>query len=283
MLSLLASALIMSQSPDSQNSDSQNSEALPITAMTYNIRYGTAPDGEDAWPNRREALIELIRKHDPDLFGVQEAQASQVDELRQAFRTHAVVGVGRDDGLRKGEYSALFYRRSRFGLREGGTRWISATPEVPGSMGGTARFPRIFSWGEFFLAEGGRILVLNAHLDHESQEARLLGATQMAEFAQARASVPSVIMGDFNSYPGDEPISHLRKAGWQVSRPQAGPFVTFNGWKPDITEGDMIDFVLASREWSMVETTIDRSLTHAGRAPSDHFPVIVKLRLTSSD
>ncbi len=278
MLSLLASALIMSQSPDSQTS-----EAPSITAMTYNIRFATAPDGDDAWPNRREALIEIIRKHDPDMFGVQEALASQVDELRQAFRTHAVVGVGRDDGLRKGEYSAVFYRRSRFGLREGGTRWISPTPEIPGSLGGTAKLPRIFSWGEFFLAEGGRILVMNAHLDHQSPEARLLGATQMADFARTRPSVPSLIMGDFNSYPEDEPISHLRNAGWQVSRPPAGPFVTFNGWKPDITEGDMIDFVLASPEWEMIETTIDRSLTPAGRAPSDHFPVITKLRLKPSN
>lgn len=246
--------------------------------MTYNLRYATDADGDNSWSKRKDALIALIKSHDPDILGIQEGLASQVDELRQAMRTHAVVGVGRDDGLRKGEYSAIFYRRERLGLREGGTRWISATPDKAGSMGPGTSLPRIFSWGDFFLAEGGRVLVLNCHLDHQSAEARLLGATQMAAFASERSTLPTLILGDFNSTFGDAPITHL-SAKFTPLKPNEGDLGTFNGFKPDSTKGPMIDFIFASHQWLMESVKIDRTLTPEGRAPSDHFPVIATVRL----
>lgn len=250
-----------------------------VKVMTYNLRYANEADGENAWPKRKDALIALIKKHDPDLLGIQEGLASQVDELRQAMRTHAVVGVGRDDGLRKGEYSAIFYRRERFGLREGGTRWISDTPDLPGSKGPGTTLPRIFAWGEFFMAEGGRILMMNAHFDHQSAAARLMGAQQMRAFAEARKGIPTIITGDFNTSFGDGPIEHLLAGGFTAHKPSEGPLGTFNNFKPDQTGGTMIDFIFTSPEWEGISVEIDRSLTTEGRAPSDHFPVIVRIRL----
>jgi endonuclease/exonuclease/phosphatase family metal-dependent hydrolase len=249
-----------------------------VKVMTYNLRYANAADGPDGWEHRKDALIALIKKHDPDIFGIQEGLASQVDELRQAFRTHAVVGVGRDDGLRKGEYSAICYRRERFGLREGGTRWISDTPEVAGSKGPGTTLPRIFSWGEFFLAEGGRVLVVNTHFDHQSAPARLLGAQQIGEFLATRSGVPALLTGDFNCTFGDPPIEHLR-AKLTALRPAQDPIGTFNGFKPEATSGPMIDFVFTSAAWEVLDVQIDRTLTPSGRAPSDHFPLIARIRL----
>lgn len=249
-----------------------------LKVMTYNLRYANPADGPDAWEHRKEALIGLIRKHDPDIFGIQEGLASQVDELRQAFRTHAVVGVGRDDGLRKGEYSAIYYRRERIGLREGGTRWISDTPDVAGSKGPATTLPRIFSWGEFFLAEGGRVLVVNTHFDHQSAPARLLGAQQIRSFVESRPGLPTIVTGDFNCSFGDAPIEHLRER-LTALRPTSESIGTFNGFKPDAISGSMIDFIFVNEAFEVLETQIDRTLTPEGRAPSDHFPVIARIRL----
>lgn len=252
---------------------------LSLTVMTFNLRFATAPDGDNAWPHRRQMALDLIKKHDPDLLGVQEALASQVDELRAAFPEFDMVGVGRDDGLRKGEFSALFYRRSRLGLREGGTRWISATPDKPGSLGGTARIPRVFSWGEFFTENGTRILVMNAHLDHESDSARILGATQMLEWSDRRETLPCLIMGDFNATPESNPLRVLLESQrLSAARPASGPYVTFQGFNPAITEGDMIDHILFSREFRLEKVEIDRTSV-GGRIPSDHYPVIARMTL----
>lgn len=258
-------------------------EPLNLKVMTYNLRYATAPDGDNAWPHRREALIRLIKRHDPDILGVQEALAVQIDELQSALPGHSVLGVGRDDGVRKGEYSAIFYRRDRFGLREGGTKWISDSPDTPGSIGPGAHIPRVFTWGEFFTNDGVRFLALCAHLDHESPEARLMGCQQMRSFVTARPQLPSLILGDFNSTFHEPPIDHLVSDDlFAPSMPDEGPYGTFNAFDPNATGGPMIDHVFHSKDWVVVTAQIDRT-SESGQVPSDHFPVIVRLRTKASD
>lgn len=249
-----------------------------LKVMTYNLRYATAQDGENSWPYRKEVLLALVKRVDPDVLGVQEALASQIDELRAALPGHDVVGVGRDDGVRAGEFSAMLYRRDRLGLREGGTKWISDTPDVPGSKGPGTTLPRVFSWGEF-LVDGKRVLIMNAHFDHQSAAARLMGAKQMRSFSESRAGIPSVMMGDFNCNLGSDPLNWLVSGGWNACRPEKGPFVTFNGFDAKVTEGEAIDFVLVSPGVKVLESVIDRSLKPDGRTPSDHYPVVVRLTL----
>ena len=78
--------------------------------MTFNIRYGTANDGENRWTNRRDMLFALLRTENPDLIGLQEALRFQIDEILAAVPGYAVVGVGRDDGKAAGEMSAILFR-----------------------------------------------------------------------------------------------------------------------------------------------------------------------------
>ena len=47
--------------------------------------------------------------------------------------SYSHVGVGRDDGLKKGEHSPIFYDNTLFGLVDWKTIWLSDTPDVPGS------------------------------------------------------------------------------------------------------------------------------------------------------
>ena len=105
----------------------------PMTVMTFNIRYGTAKDGENEWSARRDVLFDVIRNANPDLLGLQEALDFQIDEIMAAVPGYAVVGVGRDDGAEKGEYSAILFRRDRFHVAEAGTFWFSDTPSVVAS------------------------------------------------------------------------------------------------------------------------------------------------------
>lgn len=258
-------------------------EPLTLKVMTYNVRYATAPDGDNSWPNRREALIRLVKRHDPDVLGVQEALSVQIDELQAALPGHSILGVGREDGVRKGEYSAIFYRKEKFGLREGGTKWISDQPDKPGSIGPGAHIPRVFTWGEFFCGDGTRFLVLCAHLDHESPEARLMGTRHMRSFVESRPSLPSLVIGDFNSTVSEPPIQHLTaKNLFEAAVPSEGQTATFNAFDPNVTAGPMIDHVLHSKNWTVVTAEIDRT-SENGRVPSDHFPLIVRLRMNAKD
>lgn len=250
-----------------------------LTVMTFNVRYGTAPDGENRWENRREGVIGLIKTNDPDVLGVQEALAEQVDEISAALPDYGVIGVGRDDGVRKGEFSALLYRRSALKVVRSATRWISDEPMKVGSIGPGANLPRIFCWGEFERKGMGRILVVNTHWDHQSAPARMLGATQIGEFLGQEKGLPAVVMGDFNCLPDSEPVKHLVSLGLSAARPKDGPFVSFQGFDPKVMDGDMIDHILVSKQWDLSSVKIDRTLLPTGRTPSDHYPVVARMRL----
>lgn len=254
------------------------SSPVEMTAMTFNMRFSTAPDGVNAWPNRRDALLELVREYDPDVLGVQEALFDQIDDLRAWLPQHDVLGVGRDDGVRKGEHSAIVYRRALLGLREGGTRWISPKPRVPGSLAFDARITRVFTWGEFFHASGRLLLLANAHLDHESAQARRLGGEMMRELVKER-SLPAIVMGDFNCAADEPPVVALTEGGlMHEALPPGGPVGTFHGFDDTQTSGPMIDHILHTAEWRAEWAKVDRRRV-GGRMTSDHFPVVARLSL----
>ena len=93
----------------------------PIELITYNIRMNTSGDGEHAWPHRKDDVAALFKFHRADIFGVQEALPEQMDDLQEALPGYIYEGVGRDDGIREGEFSAVFYNHSKFKKLDGGT------------------------------------------------------------------------------------------------------------------------------------------------------------------
>ena len=141
-----------------------------LRVMTYNIRYANENPGEE-WSVRKNDVAEMIKFHEPDIFGLQEALFEQVDFLLQNFENFQLVGVGREDGLKGGEFSPLFISK-QFNILDYGTFWISETPDIP-SLGWDASYKRIATWA---IIEGedseDSLFVINTHLDHQGVEAR---------------------------------------------------------------------------------------------------------------
>ena len=106
-------------------------DELELRIMTFNIRYGSANDGENHWDKRKDMVSDVIRNHPSDVVGLQEALRFQIDTIRQAHPIYGEIGVAREDGNNEGEYSSVLYRTDRFGVGESGTFWFSDTPEPP--------------------------------------------------------------------------------------------------------------------------------------------------------
>jgi endonuclease/exonuclease/phosphatase family metal-dependent hydrolase len=254
-----------------------------LRVISFNIRYGTARDGENRWELRRELVVQVIRDFDPAVIGLQEALRFQLSELREAMPAFHEIGVGRDDGREAGEYAALLYDGQRFEVIEHGTFWFSETPAVPGSMSWGNRIPRICTWGRFrALIEGYSFYVFNVHWDHESQPSRV----RSAELLQARVAArphpddPVLVTGDFNAGESNPAIQRLRASGlvdtFRVLHPDVELVGTFNGFEGD-PGGDKIDGIWITPDWQVMRAEIDRS-SSGGRYPSDHFPVTAVLR-----
>jgi endonuclease/exonuclease/phosphatase family metal-dependent hydrolase len=255
--------------------------AQPVKVMTYNLRLDTESDGVNQWGKRKEKVFALIRKYDPDIFGVQEALHNQMQDLANNLKDYVYFGVGRDDGKEKGEYSAIFIRKKRFTIIEQNTFWLSKTPEVPGSKDWDASITRVATWGKLRDKKTKKtFLMMNTHFDHRGEEARLNSAKLIKErAAQLAGDLPAIITGDFN-FPREAPPyeAMMSSTGLQLvdSSPNTPP--TFCGFKVAQTRCVAIDYIFHTAHWtsSNYQVITDNDGTYY---PSDHLPVIVSLSL----
>lgn len=257
-----------------------------LRVMTFNIRYGTAPDGEHAWPLRRNLLFQTIRDFAPDVLGVQEALRFQLDEVVRELPHLGEIGVGRGDGVEAGEYSAILFDRRRLDPMDSGTFWLSDTPGVPGSMTWGNRYPRVVTWARFRdRARGVVFVVFNTHWDHESQAAREGSAALVVErMREMRGDDPVILMGDFNAGEENPAFRVLVEAAdaplydtFRALHPDARDTGTHHAFTGD-RSGEKIDAILASPEWRTLAADIVL-YSENGRFPSDHYPVTAILVL----
>lgn len=278
LATLLLAVSGLAETPATQPADG-------LTVMSFNLRYSTANDGENHWDKRRKLLLKVIQSHKPDLLGTQECLAEQLDFLTAEMPDYQAVGVGRDDGKRGGEFSAILFRRDRFELLDSGTFWLSETPEVVGSKGWDAAICRVATWAKLRDRNSRReLLFLNTHFDHRGEQARTESAKLIAGWLRTRAAeLPVVIAGDFNATDSSEAYRALVRPqpgglidAYRALHPRQADEATFHGFEGK-TEGERIDWILCSAEFVPNAASIDR--THeAGRYPSDHFPMMARLK-----
>ncbi len=268
-------------------SGSRGMAATPVRFMTFNVRYANLGDGPNTWLLRKSLVIETIKAFDPDVLGLQESLLSQVNDLQSALPAYTLVGCGRDDGEKQGEFTAMLVRTDRFRVADEGRFWFSDTPEVAGSKGWGAGLPRLAVWAK--LADRSsptrdstdrEFVVYNTHFDHQSVESRdKAGALMARHLAEHHTGLPIVVMGDFNAPLISKALQQLiggevKLRDTFVAQP-GEPVGTFNEFAGKMA-GAKIDFVFATNHWHVKSATIDR--THRdGRYPSDHFPVTAVL------
>lgn len=257
--------------------------------MTFNIRYDEPRDNENSWPNRKEMVASMIRFHQADLIGVQEALQHQLADLNKLLPEYAWIGVGRDDGKQGGEFSAIIYRRSRFKPTQTSTFWLSETPTLPGSKGWDAAYPRIVTWARFRdLKTNKTFFHFNTHFDHQGGRAREESTRfLLKQIEKIAGTQPAVVTGDFNFRESttayeiltDMPKGKvgLRDARYISRYRHHGPTSTFNEFKALIPEM-RIDYILVNGRVQVLQhgTLAD---TWDGRFPSDHLPVLAEMAL----
>jgi len=259
--------------------------AQELSLMTYNIRYATVNDGENQWEKRKEYVSEQLLFYAPDIFGIQEGLAHQVNYLDESLASYAFVGVGRDDGKAKGEYCALFYNKDKFQLLGEHTFWLSETPEKV-SKDWDAALERICTYAKFKDKISGNIFfVFNTHFDHIGEVAREKSAELIVETIKEvnKDDFPVFILGDFNLNEKSKAIKYLSahyNDARRVSKGKPfGPFGTFTGFEFHEPVKDRLDYIFCSKELINVKKYGVLTDSKEGRYPSDHFPVIIQAEI----
>lgn len=257
-----------------------------INAMTFNVRVDTALDVFNRWKQRRNAVMNLIEKNSPDIMALQETLHFQVEDISEAFPQYTSYSAGRKDGFKKGEACPIFFRTDRFTLLDMGTFWFSNTPNKPGSKSFGNIWPRLCTWAHLTDIETEKsFYVYNLHLACMSQKSRRESVKQLTKhIAQRKTDEPVVVLGDFNmelnnpamKYLANNPFQILRDA-WQALNPNKKAVGTMHHFTGKST-GPRIDHIPLSENAHALEVRTDKSSLN-GKYPSDHFPVIAKIKL----
>ncbi len=261
-------------------------QAQTLRVATYNLRYANAGDSVkgNGWAQRQPVIAGLIRFHDFDVFGVQEALHRQLTGLQAKLPGYAWLGVGRDDGRQAGEYAAIFYKTSRFKVLQQGHFWLSAITDRP-NKGWDAVLPRICTWAQFEDKQSHqKFYHFNLHMDHIGVEARRESAKLiLAKIKMLPPDMPVILTGDFNVDQTSDSYLLLNNSGvlkdsYTITDHPYAPSGTFNDFDVHTNTTSRIDHIFVTRQFEVLRYGIITD-SYNGRTPSDHYPVMVELKL----
>ncbi len=257
-----------------------------VFVMTYNLRYDNPGDSINSWEHRKERLANEVEFYNPDFIGIQEGLYHQVRYLADHLTGIKYIGVGRQDGDKEGEFSAIFYNASRFSLvpSTDSTLWLSPSPGKP-SKGWDADLPRIVTFGKFrSVVTDKELFVFNTHFDHIGDTARIESAKLILKTIQKIAqNEPVILTGDFNSSEQKEPYkiltSSFMKDAWYASKLKPiGPEYTATGFDVCSSRAHMarIDYIFVNDYFTVDKIATISNISH-GSFLSDHLPVYSEL------
>lgn len=242
-----------------------------MRVMSINLRYDNPEDGKYIWANRFPAMKSVWEQVEADVVGIQEGLPHQINDLKKAFPVYNYLGKGREkDG--KGEHVGIFFNKNKFTLLNEGHFWLSETPDIPGSQSYGSAAPRMATW-IILKYEGKKLLVLNTHLDHKSQEARKKGIEIICDFIENNIEVAGIILtADLNVSPDSVLINYLLKTARlkDVFKTNNNSQPTYHGFSD---EGSLIsDYILTSKHFKLGSCEIVKEQPN-GVYPSDHYPL----------
>ena len=253
-----------------------------IKVISYNIRYDNPEDGVNVWENRKSTISIFLNNQKPELIGFQEVTHSQLLFLTDELSSYEFIGVGRDDGKTKGEYSPIFYNKNNFRLITENTFWLSQTPEKV-SVGWDASMERICTYGLIEDKRSNkRIWVFNTHLDHIGKDARVRSIELILDTIEKlnEEDNPIILTGDFNLEDHTKPIVELQnifndvQEGISKSKKSYG---TFNGFEKNLTQKKRIDYIF-TKKLKIKKASHRLIKTPKMEWASDHHPVLAILK-----
>lgn len=257
--------------------------AQTLTVASYNLRNANPKDEAqgDGWKQRYPVIADLIHFHDFDIFGAQEVLHDQLTDMLAALPDYDYIGVGRDDGKEKGEYSPLFYRADKYEVLESNTFWLSQYPDSVGFIGWDGACTRIATWAKFKDKATGKIFMgVNTHFDHVGTEARRESALLIIKkIKEIVGDQPAVVTGDFNVNDQSEAYKTITtnefvlKDAYKMTDQKTGPNYTFHDFgRYAMDKREKIDFIFVTPQIKVLNTEIAQNPETKTGYLSDHNP-----------
>ena len=267
--------------------------ASTISVMSFNVRVDLLKNGRD------KLVIDTIKENAPDVFGVQEADITWMNTLKDALPSYTAIGKGRD-WWGAGEHSAIFYRTDLFKAIASDTRWLSSTPTKESLYSYTengktykANDKRIMTYVVLERkSDGARFLVVNTHLDNNGDNTLAVAEKirqgqigvmmqQIQGVLNARGNLPTIVLGDFNATPEKSARQTMIANGYLDASSiaaQGSASSTYNGMSDGTSA--ILDYIFVSSNLAnAVESYTVCSPKRNGQWISDHNAIIATITI----
>jgi endonuclease/exonuclease/phosphatase family metal-dependent hydrolase len=256
-----------------KNPSIETKAAGTVRIMSFNVRCTNV--GTHSREDRVDSVTGAIETVMPDLLGVQEATPEWMSDLKARLPAYACIGVGRDDGVDKGEYSAIFYLKDKYEMVDSGTFWLSDTPDTP-SRSWTSFLKRICTWAVLKdRATGKDFLYMNTHFDNAFTP-RKNSIPLILEKAAEFENIPVICTGDFNTIEISPLYVDLLAGSLSNAKYSAADTMSVITTTAGLPLGRLgcftVDHILVN---SKVEPKVYRVVTQKfdNMLPSDHYPI----------
>lgn len=251
-----------------------------ITIMSTNVRYYTPLDlFKKSWFYRADLISEDVNSVKPDIIGYQEATFIHYGYLEDKMEGYESVMAYRDDFILS-EGCPIFWRADRFEKIDGGSFWLSETPEVMSKDWGSEHY-RIC----VYVVLRDRITdkefaVFNTHLDSKSEDARINGIQVVLNKIAEFGDIPAYLMGDLNAKENSETIESTKEHFDDAMRisPITEETNTYHNWGTG-DKAKRIDYILISKGDASVSEYHVVDNCHDGVYSSDHASIYIKTTL----
>jgi len=248
---------------------------------TYNLRNDNKEDSlkGNGWGHRYPVICKIVQFNDLDVFGTQEGKHNMLQNMVDSLPGYQYIGIGRDDGKTKGEYSAIFYKTARFKILKQGNFWLSTITDRP-NKGWDAVLPRICTWAQFQdIKTGFKFYFFNLHMDHVGVVARKESAhLVLQKIKEMAANSATIFTGDFNVDQHNESYKEVLSTGvlqdcYNLAPVKLATNGTFNAFNLNTKTDSRIDHIFVTKQFNVKRYAILTN-SYEGKAPSDHYPVV---------
>ena len=248
---------------------------MDIKLLSYNIQSWDVND------RRIKGIIDLIKRHNPDVICLQEVTILWYSILRKEFKDiYTFTGRDRFYGdkvqiKRDFERNCILFKKDRFKVIKCRTYWLGPDIYNPSRFEG-AFFNRIFTTAILKdLKSDSKIQFISTHFDDRFPEIRAKQGIVLSNYFKSQKGAV-VLAGDFNSEPKEEAYKSLRAVAVDLGELFNETNITWHSY--DKWPHERIDFVFTNKEitpksFKLVTDEYD------GLPPSDHYPLECVIKL----
>ena len=246
---------------------------MEIKLLSYNLQ------SWDVTERRINGIIDLIKRHNPDIICFQEVTIFWYSRLRKEFKDiYTFTGRDRFYGdknqiKRDFERNCVLFKKSRFSPIKCRTYWLGPDIYNPSRFEG-AYFNRIFTTAILKdLSSHKKIQFISTHFDDRFKEIRAKQGIVLANYSLEQY-MPLVLAGDFNSKPIEDAYKSVKSVLIDVGKSFKEESITYHAY--DKYPHERIDYVFINELVKAKSFKLIRE-NYEGLPPSDHYPLEVIL------